>query len=267
MTDETENSFPDVEELRLKRHATLSTALPYPKLDWSDRGSDKENLKRLRDYCESLANSTLDWYVNHHRPKKQRAQRLHYVVYILVALAGIAPLIKIVVGGVLTDPISDFINSHAGEIALGFIGVAGAIKLWDTNGGYTVDWMRFITTAAQISQELTKFQFNWDKLELRRRRQEERDAAANSDAEKKPDGPAEGIKPAPGGRQPQFEICSSCGSCHPIDNLDPTDSQIKLADEFCEKIFNIVSAEISVWADELKKRVDRMASHHSVPDK
>ena len=60
----------DVEALRLKRHAVLSTALPFPDLDWSEAEKDTENLKQIRDHSVSLANSTLDWYLKHHKTKK-----------------------------------------------------------------------------------------------------------------------------------------------------------------------------------------------------
>ena len=65
----------DVDVLRLKRHAILSTALPFPKLDWRNQKNDAENLKEIRDYSESLANSTLEWYLAHHKSKKRTDRR------------------------------------------------------------------------------------------------------------------------------------------------------------------------------------------------
>jgi hypothetical protein len=262
MPDETDDTFSDVHDLRLRRHAILSTALPYPKRNWSDKGCDKENLAHLRDYCESLANSTLDWYLNHHRVKKHRAQFVHSLIYFFSFLAAIATLAKIAFGNISTGTFFDFLNSHAGEIALGFIGLAGTGKLLDASLGYTADWMRFITTAARISQELAKFEFDWAKIELTRRRDPAPPAATPGNADQNSD--EQDPKPPPAGT-PKFEVCPSCGNCYPA-VTDPTERLIKLADEFCTKIFNIVGAEISVWADELKKRVDRMA-HQSASDK
>jgi hypothetical protein len=252
----------DRDELRLMRHAALSTALPFPDLDWTDRSAEKENLALLRDYCESLANGITDWYLRNHRRKKWMAQWLHRGLYLFVALAGFAPLLKIgfvdIFSGLLSNYWRDALNSHAAEIAVFFGGLAGAVKLFDSNGGYTVDWMRFITTAARITQELTRFQFNWDKIDLTRRRHAASGAAAGKTAKRKPDDAHGDVKPASAGGPALSEICPCCGYSRPITELDPTERQVELAREFCAKILDMVDGEISVWADELKKRVERL---------
>jgi hypothetical protein len=51
------DSAVDVTALQLKRHAILSTALPFPKLDWTFKDAESGNLNLIRDYSESLANS------------------------------------------------------------------------------------------------------------------------------------------------------------------------------------------------------------------
>ncbi|WP_439373078.1 SLATT domain-containing protein [Bradyrhizobium sp. DASA03120] len=161
---------PTVDELRLRRHDILSTALPFPKLDWTTQGNDK-NLELVRDYAEGLANSTLDWYLHHQKWKKRLAQSLHFIIFLFVALATIPPLLKLGIPNRLQSECTycDWVNSHAGEVALVLLGIAGVAKLWDSNAGYTVDWMRFFTTAAAINRELTKFEFDWDKIDLERR--------------------------------------------------------------------------------------------------
>ena len=166
----------DVEALRLKRHAILSTALPFPDLDWSDREKDTENLQQIRDHSVSLANSTLDWYLDNHKTKKWLAQTLHFIIFSFVALAAIPPLLKIGFGNGLQSACGycDLLNNHTGELALVLLGIAGVAKLWDSMAGYTVDWMRFITTAARINQELSKFQFEWEGIDLATRDQPDR---------------------------------------------------------------------------------------------
>jgi hypothetical protein len=252
MADQSDDPHPDVEALRLKRHAVLSTALPFPDLDWSNHENDAANLKHIRDYCVSLANSTLDWYLDHHKSKKRKAQTLHLVIFFFVGLAAIPPLLKVGFGNGLQSACGycDLLNNHTGEIALVLLGIAGVAKLWDSNAGYTVDWMRFITTAAQINQELGKFQFEWERIDLATR-----DQPANVVSE-----------PSPNQRQ---EVCQYCGSSHPVENLSPTERKVKLAEAFCAKILNVVGGEISVWANELKKRYDRLAGagHPSPQDR
>jgi hypothetical protein len=243
MADQSDRPLSDVDVLRLKRHAILSTALPFPKLDWSKKENDAENLRGIRDYGESLANSTLDWYLDHHKSKKRKAQTLHFLIFFSVALAAIPPLLKVGFGNGLQGACGycDWLNNHTGELTLLLLGIAGVAKLWDSNAGYTVDWMRFITTAARIDQELSKFQFEWDKIELERRDRPDRSAAAKKASNQSSD------------------TAQAAGS--------PTERQIELAAKFCEQIFKIVGQEIAVWADELKKRFDRIASHSSTQDK
>jgi hypothetical protein len=247
MADRTGEPFSDVDVLRLKRHAILSTSLPFPKLDWNDPEKDAENLKHIRDYSESLANSTLDWYLAHHRWKKRKAQTLHFVIFLFVALAAIPPLLKVGFANGLQGACEycDWLNNHTGELALVLLGIAGVAKLWDSNAGYTVDWMRFITTAAQISRELSQFQFEWDEIDLTRRAGQPAPASdQSSDVPKSdPAKPAEPVQPKAG----------------------PTALQVELARKFCAKIFKLVSDEIEVWAIELKRRYDRAASHPSHP--
>jgi hypothetical protein len=240
----------DVEALRLKRHAILSTALPFPDLDWSSENKDTENLKRIRDHSVSLANSTLDWYLDHHKTKKWLAQTLHLIIFSFVALAAIPPLLKVGFANGLQGACGgycDLLNNHTGELALVLLGIAGVAKLWDSLAGYTVDWMRFITTAAQINQELSKFQFEWERIDLAARDQ----PAANpktQDTEAK-------------------EVCPQCGFSRPDETLSPRQRKVKLAETFCAKLLNKVDGEISVWADELKKRYDKVASHAGAQDK
>jgi hypothetical protein len=108
----------DVDVLRLKRHAILSTALPFPKLDWRNQKNDAENLKEIRDYSESLANSTLDWYLAHHKSKKRKAKTLHFVIFLFVGLAAIPPLLKVGFANGLQSACEycDWLNNHTGVL-------------------------------------------------------------------------------------------------------------------------------------------------------
>lgn len=239
----------DVEALRLKRHAILSTALPFPDLDWSDKEKDTENLKHIRDHSVSLANSTLDWYLDHHKIKKWLAQTLHFIIFSFVALAAIPPLLKVGFGNGLQSACGycDLLNNHTGELALVLLGVAGVAKLWDSLAGYTVDWMRFITTAAQINQELSKFQFAWESIGLAMREPPVSNPGTDGEVAK--------------------EVCPHCGFSHPVEKLSPTQREVKLAEAFCAKILDKIDGEISVWANELKKRYDKVAGHPGAQDK
>jgi hypothetical protein len=177
--------------------------------------------------------------------KKWLAQTLHFIIFSFIALAAIPPLLKIGFGNGLQSACGycDLLNNHTGELALVLLGIAGVAKFWDFNAGYTVDWMRFITTAARINQQLSKFQFDWESIDLA-----VRDNPDADEAEAK-------------------EVCPHCGFSHPGKRLSRTQRKVKLAEEFCAKILNMVDDEISVWADELKKRYDRVAAHPGAQDK
>lgn len=247
----------NAEELRFRRHAILSTALPFPQLDWSDAKTDGENLAEIRDYCITLGNSVLDWYLAHHQKKKRWAKALHFWMYFFVALGGIPPLLKLgfdnllrsVFNHAIPDWFIDAVTNHAGELSVFFFGIAGAIKLWDTNFGFTADWMRFITTGMRLSQELTRFQFDWDRLDLAQR------------LRTAPQRPSDHDTPPAAAPPDGEERCATCGYSHPVKQLTPTQEKLKLAAEFCASVFATVNSEVSVWADELKKRVDRLPGH------
>jgi hypothetical protein len=223
-----------VDELRLRRHDILSTALPFPKIDWTTQGDDKKNLELVRDYAEGLANSTLDWYLHHQKWKKRLAQCLHLIIFLFVALAIIPPLLKLGIPSGLQSGCAycDWANSHAGEVALVLLGIAGVAKLWDYNAGYTVDWMRFFTTAATINRELTKFQFEWDKIDLERRA-------------------------AP----PMTDVSGNKVDDPEKLDLIRTQRQLERAKLFCELILATVDGEVAIWADEFKKRYAKMVNH------
>jgi hypothetical protein len=228
---------------------------------------NKENLALLRDYSESLAYSAMDWYLDHQKKKKKTAQYLHWIIYSLVAIAGLFPLLKLttvdILGSCANAKSSDLwcgLSSHAAEAALLFIGFAGGFKLWDTYGGYTVDWMRFMTSAARINRELAKFQFDWEKIDLKSSDKGTDDGPAGATAPQPAAGPDADLKSNPSDSKGKFEVCPSCGPCHPV-RFNPTELKVKLAGEFCSKILDLVGEEISVWATELKKRMDLMPAH------
>jgi hypothetical protein len=252
----TSDSAVDVTALQLRRHAILSTALPFPKLDWTYQDADAENLKHLRDYSESLANSVLDWYLAHQKSKKRTAQIIHFFMYFFVGLASIPPLLKVGFGNGAQNACAygycDWLNNHSGELALVFLGLAGVAKLWDSNAGYTVDWMRFITTATRINQELNSFQFEWEKIDL---------------AVRDRPGQTEGAADPEAMRPPKMEACPHCGFSHPVEKLAPTERKLRLAEAFCAQIFKIVGGEITAWADELKKRYDKVTGHAGTQDR
>lgn len=106
--------------------------------------------------------------------------------------------------------------------------------LIDRAAGFTADWMRYITTAASINRALIEFQFEWNKLDR------------NSP-----------YPPRPASTK-SAEISPPSIKKRKI--ADPVEQRIELASQFCLKILDLTGQETSIWADELKQRVARMAS-------
>ncbi len=195
----------------------LRTALPFPEIDWND-GDARENIAKLRDYAESLANGAIDWYLQTKRWKKRSAQTLHWIKYIFAGLAAAGPLVKIsalldmpFIKGLMPDIVNSCNNSFVAELTVLLASIAGAAAILDRVGGYTVDWMRYITTAARLNQELIQFQFDWERLEWSNRETPE-----------------------------------------PV-----VKEYFDLASGFCLNTLKIVGDETATWSEEVRKRTDR----------
>jgi hypothetical protein len=76
--------------------------------------------------------------------------------------------------------------------------------------------MRFFSTAATINRELTKFQFDWDQIDI-----EHRYPSPKDDSRK-----------------------------------EPAIRKIERAKDFCVLVLNTVDGEITVWSNEFRKRSD-----------
>jgi SMODS and SLOG-associating 2TM effector domain 2 len=219
--------------LRIARHAKFCTALPFPALSWTDETSVESSLRELRDYAEQLANSALDWYLEKKVSKKRFAACLHRWTYVFGVLAAVIPLLMLNLGKFLDPFVKQYfgiechLSSIAAETALLLAGIAGGATLIDRTAGFTADWMRYITTAADINRALIEFQFEWDML----------DQSAP-------------YLPRTKTSQPPIEKTDK--------EIDPVAQRIERARVFCLNILEFTRRETSVWADELKARVTQM---------
>jgi hypothetical protein len=235
-SDEESSLLDQIKELRTARHEKFCVALPFPRLDWTNKDAVEGNLAELRDYAEQLANSALDWYLDKKTSKKRFARCLHNWTYFFGILAALIPLLKISTLldlALVKQYFGPNASSGAAEASLALIGLAGGLTLIDRTAGFTADWMRYITTASRINRALIEFQFKWNKLDY------------NS--------PCLGASSIDPPQQP-------AGSGKKTPEPDPVAQRIELAYKFCLEIFDLTGQETSIWADELKERVAQMAS-------
>jgi SMODS and SLOG-associating 2TM effector domain 2 len=287
-----------IDDLKIWRHRRLSTALPFPALDWAE--PEEENLKALYDYVVHLAYGVIDWYIRHRLWKKLWSRALRIVSLLLVSLAAIVSLLKIfsseaelrllqylewLIFG--SNGVSPGCNScdHSGfaaEAALVLIGAAGGFNLIDRFAGLSTGWMRYVKNAMLLHKELIKFQFEWTRLERKATGGQKPTAgdappaaapAQSSERSESPDEPAPDAEDEP----PEVERVSLRikidGSWYTRDidwgdqaRLDLTLRRIDLVQDFCSAIFTIVEQETSEWSEELKDNVTKFTrdviSHH-----
>jgi hypothetical protein len=223
----------EVSWLRILRQHGFCIAIPFPPLDWSTPEATRESLLELHDYAEQMGNSALDWYLEKRTAKKRRAKFLHGTTYVVAVLAAAIPLINL--SNLFTS------RSLTAEASLALVGVAAGLALIDKSAGYTADWMRYVTTAAQINRALLEFHFAWDRLES---------TLPYSPANAPPDDLTKIGLPATE-RRPRRRK----GEANPVG------ARIDLVKDFCLKIAEAVELETSNWTTDLKERVAQLDRH------
>jgi hypothetical protein len=268
-------------DLKIWRHRHIATALPFPRIRWSDQQSDEERLEKLYDYAVQMANGVIDWYIRRRFWKKTFSRVFRFLSFLFVALAALVSLLKIFSSDIELRILKFFVplfvsdglvSEHSGiavEAALVLIGAAAGFNLIDRLAGLSTGWMRYVTTAMRLNEELVEFQFEWNRLERESRPQA---------TEPTPSGGGSAQPPSAAGQTPtaseQVVVeLRRYGKQHnwtvevmPGTRSEPTMRQIELVQEFCSSIFTIVNGETSDWADELKDNVahftKQVVSHH-----
>jgi hypothetical protein len=180
-----------------------------------------------------MGNSALDWYLEKRTGKKRRAKILQGTTYTVAILAAAIPLINL--SNLFTS------RSLTAEASLALVGVAAGLALIDKSAGYTADWMRYVTTAAQINRALLEFHFAWDRLESTMPYPPDNDPP---DPLTKVDIPA-----------------TERGRRRKAPEPNPVGARIDLVKDFCLEIADAVELETSAWAIDLKERVAQLDRH------
>lgn len=127
-------------------------------LDW---GADqaRQSLDTIYRHVVSGATQAIIWYLAARRSKKRWAQRLRVGAIIMVAAAGILPVLSQIfsAGGSVT------IQPAWASVALA---IAVALVALDRFFGFSSAWSRYMATGQAISAALNQFRLDWQKVQI-----------------------------------------------------------------------------------------------------
>lgn len=130
--------------------------IDFPKLT-GDPQKSGERLDKLCEYATSQAQEAIYWYFSRKKWRRQFGRSLRVISILLVAFAGILPIINEILGKDGT------IHSLWSTLALS---VAATFILLDRFYGFTTGWIRFLLAELQISQALETFQLEIEQQKL-----------------------------------------------------------------------------------------------------
>lgn len=135
-----------------RRHPTNLPCADVDHLSWSPTDVPK-SLEAVRNFAEQQAHDAIDWY---YRKKGAKAFISRLMRILAIALATVGGLIPIV--GNLPGVAARWQLEKWGYVALG---VAAACIALDKFFGSSTGWVRYITTAQNIQDDLYTFQLDW----------------------------------------------------------------------------------------------------------
>lgn len=124
-------------------------------LDWGPEHA-RESLDAIYQHTVSIASKAISWYRDAKRPKRRWAQRLRVGAIILVAVAGVLPVLS---------QIFDAGSSVEIQPAWASVALAMAVALvaLDRFFGFSSAWARYMATGQAISAALNQFRLDWQK--------------------------------------------------------------------------------------------------------
>jgi low affinity Fe/Cu permease len=124
-------------------------------LDWRTEQAP-QSLEIIYVYAVGVASQTINWYLSARRSKKRWAQRLRVGAIVMVAIAGILPVLS-----QITDEGSSVIIQPAwATVALT---IAVALVALDRFFGFSSAWARYMATGQAIAAALNQFKLDWQK--------------------------------------------------------------------------------------------------------
>jgi low affinity Fe/Cu permease len=122
-------------------------------LDWRPEQA-RQSLDVIYQYVVGLASQSIDWYFTARRPKKRWAQRLRVGAIIMVAVAGVLPVLSQIFGAGSSVKIQPAWAAVA-------LAIAVALVALDRFFGFSSAWARYMATGQAISAALNQFRLDW----------------------------------------------------------------------------------------------------------
>jgi low affinity Fe/Cu permease len=122
-------------------------------LDWRPEQA-RQSLDAIYQYVVGVASQAIDWYLTARRQKKRWAQRLRVGAIIMVAVAGVLPILSQIFGAGSSVKIQPAWAAVA-------LAIAVALVALDRFFGFSSAWARYMATGQAISAALNQFRLDW----------------------------------------------------------------------------------------------------------
>jgi low affinity Fe/Cu permease len=124
-------------------------------LDWGPEHA-RESLDVIYHHVVDTASQAVNWYLTARRSKKRWAQRLRVGAIIMVAVAGVLPVLS----QIFSADSSVEVPPAWATVALA---IAVALVALDRFFGFSSAWARYMATGQAISAALNQFRLDWQK--------------------------------------------------------------------------------------------------------
>lgn len=114
-----------------------------------------QSLDPLYKYVVTTTDKTIDWYYKKKKSKRFFGLWLRLVAIVLIALAGILPILIL---------INECGNAAWSSI---IVALAALMIVIDKFVGFTSGWIRYVLAAQKLNQVLEEFRFGWESQKLR----------------------------------------------------------------------------------------------------
>ena len=121
-------------------------------------------LTALYKHAEARAESTIAWYLRAKASKSFNSRALRLLTILLGTLGGLAPILD---SAGLTGWLP--MGAEATEIGFLLLGLAAACVAVDKLFGFSSGWMRYITTAMALQEDLSHLRMDWAATMVRSR--------------------------------------------------------------------------------------------------
>jgi hypothetical protein len=196
-----------------------------PDLDWSPEQREA-SLAALHRHALQHCRDCISWYYRSKGAKSFWAFWLRFLSILLIALAGLIPLLADLIprqfgeGRVLT------IAPGWSAVILASVALLSGI---DRFLGLSSGWVRYVRTAQALTERLTQFQFEWEELRCQRQ-----------------------WSPA---AQDLLPNRARAGLASPSVVADPSMEALALCYDFVKGVHTLVRKETDLWAQEFERAV------------